>query len=102
MAMTRERPVKRGKRRELLGLLVLLLLAWLVVYPLVLVLGEAVGGPGAWTLEAVRRFGREGNEWRALFASIAIIVASRLGPAPSPAMERSFDDVHDELQRAGA
>jgi sodium/proline symporter len=37
-----------------------------------------------------------------IFASIAIIVASRLGPAPSPAMEKSFDAVHDELQRAGA
>ena len=73
--------MKRGKRRELLGLLVLLLLAWLVVYPLVLVLGEAVGGPGAWTLEAVRRFGREGNEWRALFASIWLSVASVAGAA---------------------
>jgi sodium/proline symporter len=37
-----------------------------------------------------------------IFASIAILVASRLGPAPSPAMEQNFDAVHDELQRAGA
>jgi sodium/proline symporter len=37
-----------------------------------------------------------------LFASIAILVASRLGAAPSPAMEQSFDAVHEELQRVGA
>ena len=73
--------MKRGIRREGLGLLVLLLLAWMVVYPLVLVLGEAVGGPGAWTLEAVRRFGREGNEWRALFASLWLSLASVAGAA---------------------
>ncbi len=66
-------------RRELLGGLALLLLGWLVVYPLVLVLAEAVGGPGKWTLEAVGRFAREGNEWRALFGSLWLSVASAIG-----------------------
>jgi sodium/proline symporter len=37
-----------------------------------------------------------------LFASLAIVVASRIGPPPSPAMERGFDTVHDTLHRAGA
>ncbi|MFA6986803.1 MAG: sodium:proline symporter, partial [Arenimonas sp.] len=37
-----------------------------------------------------------------IFACIAIVLASRLGAPPSPAMEQSFDAVHDELQRAGA
>jgi iron(III) transport system permease protein len=73
--------VRGAKRRELLGLLLALLLAWLVVYPLGLVLVQAVGGPGAWTLEAVRRFAREANEWRALGASLALSVASVLGAA---------------------
>jgi iron(III) transport system permease protein len=73
--------MRRGVRREALGLLVLLLLAWMVVYPLVLVLSEAIGGPGAWTLEAIRRFSREGNEWRALFASLWLSVASVSGAA---------------------
>ena len=73
--------MRRGIRREVTGLLVLLLLGWMVVYPLVLVLSEAFGGPGAWTLEAVRRFGREGNEWRALFASLWLSVASVAGAA---------------------
>ena len=36
------------------------------------------------------------------FASIAIVLGSLLGPPPSPAMERTFDDVQDELRRAGA
>ncbi|MBP8098819.1 MAG: sodium/proline symporter PutP [Arenimonas sp.] len=36
-----------------------------------------------------------------LFASIAIIIASLIGAPPSPAMERTFDDVQDELRRAG-
>ncbi|HEX7023877.1 MAG TPA: ABC transporter permease subunit, partial [Gemmatimonadales bacterium] len=70
-----------GIRREVLGFIVLVLLAWLVVYPLAIVLREAVGGPGRWTLEALRRFGREGNEWRALFASLWLSLASVAGAA---------------------
>jgi len=54
----------------------LLLLAWLVVYPLVLVLLEGVHGPGGWTLEHVRGFLARPTEWRALWASLWISVAS--------------------------
>ena len=73
--------MSRGLRREGLGLLLLLLLGWMVVYPLALVLSESVGGPGAWTLEAVRRFALEGNEWRALGASLGLSLASVVGAA---------------------
>ncbi len=71
----------RMRRRELAAVLLVLLLGWLVVYPLGLVLLQAVGGPGAWTLEAVRRFAREATEWRALWASLALSVASVAGAA---------------------
>jgi iron(III) transport system permease protein len=71
--------VSRASRRELLGVLMLLLLGWLVVYPLALVLAEAFGGPGGWTLEAVGRFAREGNEWRALTGSLWLSLASAVG-----------------------
>ena len=37
-----------------------------------------------------------------VFASIAILAASLLGPPPSLAMEKTFDEVKDELHRAGA
>lgn len=66
-------------RRELLGVLLALLLGWLVVYPLAIVLSGSVGGPGAWTLEAVGRFARERNEWGALWDSLALSLASVLG-----------------------
>ena len=71
--------MRRATRRELIGMAAVLLLGWLVVYPLVLVLAEAVGGPGRWTLEAVGRFAREGNEWRALAGSLGLSVASAIG-----------------------
>lgn len=71
--------MRRAGRRELLGVLLALLLGWLVVYPLAIVLSGSVGGPGAWTLEAVRRFTRERNEWGALWASLALSLGSVLG-----------------------
>ena len=71
----------RSRGREALGLLLVLLLAWLVVYPLAIVLTQAVGGPGHWTLEAVRRFAREANEWRALAATLGLALASVAGAA---------------------
>jgi sodium/proline symporter len=37
----------------------------------------------------------------ALFASIAIVGVSLIGPPPSPAMLKTFDDVKDELRQAG-
>lgn len=68
-------------RRELAGLALAALLGWLIVYPLGLVLAEAVREPGGWTLEAVRRFRAEPNEWRALWATLALAVATVAGAA---------------------
>ena len=36
------------------------------------------------------------------FAALAIVVVSRLGRPPSPAMEGLFDSVQGELRRSGA
>jgi iron(III) transport system permease protein len=71
----------RAARRELFGWLLAIGLVWLIVYPLGIVLIEAVGGPGRWTLDAVRRFARESNEWRALTASLVLSMASVVGAA---------------------
>lgn len=62
--------------------LLVVLLAWLVVYPLVLALLEGLRGPSGpqgvegWTLEYVRSFFARPNEWRALWGSLWISVAS--------------------------
>jgi len=45
-----------ARRSRIGATLLLLLLAWLVVYPLVLVLVEGLRGPDGWTLEHVRVF----------------------------------------------
>lgn len=66
----------RRPGREAAGLLAVVLLVWLVVYPLGIVLIEGLRGPLGWTLEHVRRFLAEPNEWRALWASLWISVAS--------------------------
>lgn len=52
------------------------LLAWLVGYPLLITLIEALGGPGAWSLEPFARFAERGDEWLALWRSLWISVAS--------------------------
>jgi iron(III) transport system permease protein len=58
------------------GLAVALVLAWLVVYPLFLVLLEGVRGPEGWTLQHLRRFVTEPTEWAALGGSLWVSVAS--------------------------
>jgi len=57
-------------------LLLAAVLGWLVAYPLVLVFGESVHGPGGLTLEYFRRFVSEPQEWRALWASLWTSLAS--------------------------
>ena len=52
------------------------MLAWLVVYPLLLVALESVHGTSGCTLEHFRRFLGEPKEWQALWASLWISVAS--------------------------
>jgi iron(III) transport system permease protein len=56
--------------------LLLLVLLWLVLYPLLLVLAEGVYGPDGWTLEHVRQFVGRPTEMRALWGSLWISVAS--------------------------
>jgi iron(III) transport system permease protein len=54
------------------GLALLILLGWLVAYPLVIVLIEGFRGPGGWTLEFVRLFLDRRNEAQALWGSLWI------------------------------
>lgn len=55
--------------------LLLLLLFWLVGYPLLLTLAEALGAP-RWTLENFAAFARRPAEWQALWASLWISLAT--------------------------
>ncbi|MGI9041941.1 MAG: ABC transporter permease [Gemmatimonadales bacterium] len=66
----------RSRRSQLIGATLLLLLVWLVVYPLVLVLIEGVRGPEGWTLEYVRLFLDRPTEWQALWGSLWTSLAS--------------------------
>ncbi|HYL30979.1 MAG TPA: iron ABC transporter permease [Gemmatimonadales bacterium] len=65
-----------GRRSQLLAWALLLALAWLIVYPLGLVLRDAVHSSGGWTLGYVRQFLRRPTEWEALWGSLWISVAS--------------------------
>ena len=58
------------------GAVLLLVLLWLVVYPLVLVALESFRGADGWTLEFYRRFIARPNEWKALWGSLWISVAT--------------------------
>ena len=64
------------RRRQIIGAAVLVLLLWLVVYPLLLVLVEGVHGPRGWTLDFVRLFLHRPTEWRALWGSLWISLVS--------------------------
>ena len=66
----------RGRRLTLLGAALLLLLTWLIVYPLILVLIEGFRGPRGWTLDFVRMFLEHRNEAQALWGSLWISLAS--------------------------
>ena len=63
------------KPRTLAGAALALLLAWLVAYPLVLTAAEALGAP-VWTLAHMREFAARPDEWRALWGSLWISVAT--------------------------
>nr|MBA2627066.1 iron ABC transporter permease [Gemmatimonadales bacterium] len=54
----------------------LAVLAWIIAYPLVLVLLDAFRGTDGWTLEFFRAFAEQRTEWRALWGSLWISVAS--------------------------
>lgn len=62
--------VRRGRGAVLAGLVLTLLLIWLVVYPILLVVIEGARG------DALRTFAGRPGEWRALWASVWISLAS--------------------------
>lgn len=64
-----------GRGRLPAGLL-LIVLVWLVAYPLVLVLVEGLRGPEGWTLAHVRVFLSRETEWQALWGSLWVSLAS--------------------------
>ena len=67
------------KRAPLLpALAVAALLAWLVGYPLLMTLVEALGGPQSWTLRWFGEFVHRPDEWLALWRSLWISAASVL------------------------
>ena len=53
-----------------------LVLAWIVAYPLTLLVIESVRGPAGWTVEPVARFAADGAHWRALWNTMWIAVVS--------------------------
>jgi iron(III) transport system permease protein len=61
--------------RRLLPLVLTVVLAWLVCYPLLLTLFEPLGAP-QWTLAHFSEFARRPDEWQALWASIWISLAT--------------------------
>jgi iron(III) transport system permease protein len=68
--------VNRELRAALLGGTLLVLLVWLIVYPLALVLIEGFRGPDGWTLDFVRQFLERPNEAKALWGSLWISLAT--------------------------
>jgi iron(III) transport system permease protein len=76
--------MKPQNRSTAIASLLLLFLAWLIVYPLVLVLIEGFRGPGGWTLEFVRQFVHRRSEaaalWNSLWISVAtVVLAAAIG-----------------------
>jgi iron(III) transport system permease protein len=67
-----------GRRRapeDVFGLLLVLLLAWLVCYPLAITLAEALSAPN-WSLRHFAEFAKRPDEWHALWASVWISLAT--------------------------
>jgi iron(III) transport system permease protein len=64
------------RRAPIAAIAVCALLAWLVTYPLLMTLLEALGGPRGWTLAHLSAFVHRPDEWLALWRSLWISVAS--------------------------
>ena len=76
--------MSRPRRGRVAGALLLLLLGWLVAYPLLLVLVEGLQGPDGWTLAHVRAFLDRPTEWEALWGSlwtsvVSVLLAAAIG-----------------------
>lgn len=68
--------MRRGLPAGLIAGALLILLLWLVVYPLLLVLVEGFHDPNGWTLHFFRLFLQRRNEARALWGSLWISLAT--------------------------
>jgi iron(III) transport system permease protein len=68
--------MSRPRRVEGFGWLLTIVLAWLVVYPILLVLIESVQGTSGWTFDHFRRFLEQSNTWEALWGSLWISLAT--------------------------
>ena len=64
------------EKRLLVPVLLAALLAWLVGYPLLITLMEALGGPRGWTAGHFAAFAGRPDEWLALWRSLWISAAS--------------------------
>lgn len=64
------------RRLPVAGLFLALLLAWLVGYPLLMTLVDALRGPEGWTAAHLREFASRPDEWLALWRSLWISLAS--------------------------
>lgn len=62
--------------RSLLGIALLLVLVWLVVYPLLLVVLDSFRGTDGWTTQFFQQFVQRPNEWKSLWGSIWISAAT--------------------------
>ncbi len=70
------------------------LLAWLVGWPLLLTLAEALGGPGGWTVRHLAAFAARPDEWLALWRSLwisaaSVVLAAAVGVPLAFAFERA-------------
>jgi iron(III) transport system permease protein len=65
-----------ARRDRWLAAGLLLVLVWLVVYPILIVLVEGLREQSSWTLQFVRLFLERPTEWRALWGSLWISIAS--------------------------
>ncbi len=64
------------RRLPLLALALALFLAWLVGYPLLMTLVDALRGPEGWTAANLQQFASRPDEWIALWRSLWISLAS--------------------------
>src|SRR6185436_15916252 len=64
------------RRIPIAALVLALLLAWLVGYPLLMTLVEALRGPAGWTAAHFQQFASRPDEWTALWRSLWISLAS--------------------------
>jgi iron(III) transport system permease protein len=62
--------------RSLLGIALLLVLVWLVVYPLLLVVVDSFRGADGWTTRFFQLFVQRPNEWKSLWGSVWISAAT--------------------------